>query len=572
MKRNFLWIAPFAALSFACEPVEGENVVVDETVSGVVAAGTNAAVVSHTIPASLLPGESRSVQVVIQNSGTVLWDNSDYQFRRPVVTGLVWSPQQIFNRQVAEGEMITFTFNITAPTTEGVYNFDARMYVGRRTGGGFFGETMAVSVNVSAAVIPDYDARLISNDAPASMNPGERRLVNIVMQNAGLMPWIPQEIELRPKGVVRSTRSRPVTTIGTGSNTNLPTYFYAPTTIGRYTYQMRLGRQDGTHFVEFGPSIDVPVVVGSANTLMGMINTQDDYAVINFTSAPANGSYECSLDGSAFQACLPPVGYRRLVQQEHTFRVRATVNGLVDDTPASFTWTSGSPAPAVGGDGFIEGGEQCDDANVLSGDGCSAVMQVEGGYSCLGQPSICMPSSQVFSQCDDGYVQMNLGFPFQFFASEAPVSTIYVSSNGRIFFSQDPYMYAWVNTALPTSAGNDFVAWWWDDLYFCDVPAAFSYSVIGSPPNRVARMIFSDVGLYPGRNPAAVLQAEVRLYEGSNTVQVDYGTNTIANLSANLGAENAQGVATMSNPFGCGTYCTSANWPANTTYTFPQQP
>ncbi|NTX63199.1 DUF4215 domain-containing protein [Myxococcus sp. CA051A] len=41
------------------------------------------------------------------------------------------------------------------------------------------------------------------------------------------------------------------------------------------------------------------------------------------------------------------------------------------------------------GDGVLGGVEVCDDGNQLSGDGCSIVCQVEPGYTCAGQPSVC---------------------------------------------------------------------------------------------------------------------------------------------------------------------------------------
>lgn len=572
MRRSSIWFAPVATLSFACETGADELVAVDHTISGVVAAGTDAAVVSHTVPASMLPGESRAIEVIVQNSGAVLWDNSDYQYRRPTVDGLIWAPQRIFNQQVAGGETITFAFNVTAPEFEGTYTFDARMYLGRRTGGGFFGDTLSVTVDVSDRVAPDYDAVLLSHDVPSTLNPGERRRVNVIMQNAGRQPWLPEDIELRPKGTLRSTRSRPLDIIDSGSSTDLPSYVYAPAEFGRYTFEMRMGRQDGPRYLEFGPTVEVPITVGSVETLLSTVNTQDDFAIIDFTSTPTIATYECSLDGSAYEACFPPVGYRRLVEQIHTFSVRATIDNLVDETPASYSWTSGPPGPPIGGDGFIGGNEECDDANVLNGDGCSSVMQIEGGFSCIGEPSVCNLSSLVFNYCDDGHVEVNLGFPFQYFASEPAITRLYVATNGRLFFSANPYIFQFTNTPIPTVFGDNFLAWWWDDLYFCDAPAAFSYSVIGSPPNRYARMVMSDVGLYPGRNPARVLRAEVRVYETRNEVEVDYGTNTIPNLTAHMGAENSQGVATMINPFGCGSYCLSADWPAGTTYTFPQQP
>ncbi|AKF82896.1 EGF domain-containing protein [Myxococcus fulvus 124B02] len=42
------------------------------------------------------------------------------------------------------------------------------------------------------------------------------------------------------------------------------------------------------------------------------------------------------------------------------------------------------------GDGLIGGSEDCDDGNQLSGDGCDSVCEVESGYTCSGEPSVCV--------------------------------------------------------------------------------------------------------------------------------------------------------------------------------------
>lgn len=54
-------------------------------------------------------------------------------------------------------------------------------------------------------------------------------------------------------------------------------------------------------------------------------------------------------------------------------------------------------APACG-DGLVQGGEQCDDGNVISGDGCDSNCTTEGGYDCSGTPSVCQ------TVCGDGIV------------------------------------------------------------------------------------------------------------------------------------------------------------------------
>jgi cysteine-rich repeat protein len=50
------------------------------------------------------------------------------------------------------------------------------------------------------------------------------------------------------------------------------------------------------------------------------------------------------------------------------------------------------------GDGAIGLGEECDDGNKAGGDGCSAACVVEGGYVCMGKPSVCSTA------CGDGKV------------------------------------------------------------------------------------------------------------------------------------------------------------------------
>jgi cysteine-rich repeat protein len=52
------------------------------------------------------------------------------------------------------------------------------------------------------------------------------------------------------------------------------------------------------------------------------------------------------------------------------------------------------------GDGNLDGTEQCDDGNLVNGDGCSAQCVVEQCWTCSGQPSSCMPLPG--SSCDDG--------------------------------------------------------------------------------------------------------------------------------------------------------------------------
>ncbi len=54
------------------------------------------------------------------------------------------------------------------------------------------------------------------------------------------------------------------------------------------------------------------------------------------------GGYDCSLDGRTFVSCTSPKSYTELPDGRHTFSVRArTYGGVVDPTPATYTWFIG---------------------------------------------------------------------------------------------------------------------------------------------------------------------------------------------------------------------------------------
>jgi MYXO-CTERM domain-containing protein len=65
--------------------------------------------------------------------------------------------------------------------------------------------------------------------------------------------------------------------------------------------------------------------------------------------SPSNpgATFECSLDGGPFTACTTPFTTGVLADGSHTFRVRATVGGITDPMPASYTWTVDTGAPAA---------------------------------------------------------------------------------------------------------------------------------------------------------------------------------------------------------------------------------
>ncbi|RKQ87756.1 carboxypeptidase family protein [Solirubrobacter pauli] len=74
------------------------------------------------------------------------------------------------------------------------------------------------------------------------------------------------------------------------------------------------------------------------------INTAD--ATFAFASTESGSTFECSLDGAAFAACVTPHAVHGLGEREHTLQVRAIdPAGNVDATPATHTFTVDRTAP-----------------------------------------------------------------------------------------------------------------------------------------------------------------------------------------------------------------------------------
>jgi cysteine-rich repeat protein len=89
--------------------------------------------------------------------------------------------------------------------------------------------------------------------------------------------------------------------------------------------------------------------------------------------------------------------------------VSAVINGNIVDVTASVVLESAvlNVIVPICGNGVIEGlNEACDDGDTTPGDGCDASCQVEPGWSCAGEPSICSACGDGgiggTEECDDG--------------------------------------------------------------------------------------------------------------------------------------------------------------------------
>ena len=53
------------------------------------------------------------------------------------------------------------------------------------------------------------------------------------------------------------------------------------------------------------------------------------------------------------------------------------------------------------GDGAIDEGEACDDNNSRGRDGCSSSCEIEAGYACVGEPSVCTAAAEDTGTLED---------------------------------------------------------------------------------------------------------------------------------------------------------------------------
>ncbi|XP_062849988.1 pappalysin-2 [Trichomycterus rosablanca] len=72
--------------------------------------------------------------------------------------------------------------------------------------------------------------------------------------------------------------------------------------------------------------------------------------------------------------------------ERYKYRIQVEVEGLLSELSPILIYTHGEH---FCGDGRQQGTEECDDWNLLDGDGCSKKCLIEPGFNCTGQPSRC---------------------------------------------------------------------------------------------------------------------------------------------------------------------------------------
>jgi hypothetical protein len=77
-------------------------------------------------------------------------------------------------------------------------------------------------------------------------------------------------------------------------------------------------------------------------------STIETTASFSFSANESGSSFACKLDSASWSSCTSPKPYTELTIGAHTFSVRATAAGNVDQTPATSSWTVQAPPPPSG--------------------------------------------------------------------------------------------------------------------------------------------------------------------------------------------------------------------------------
>jgi RHS repeat-associated protein len=166
---------------------------------------------------------------------------------------------------VAPGTSTTFNFNVTAPTTPGVYNFQWKMV---RDGVQWFG---ALSANVAVGVNGTNDSQFISQTVPGIMSPAQSYPVSVTLQNTGTATWAPGSHFLGSENPEANTtwgldRVDLTAQVAPGANVTLSFNVTTPSTAGTYNFQWRMV-QNSTRFGGFTTNVSVNVQQAQAMAL-----------------------------------------------------------------------------------------------------------------------------------------------------------------------------------------------------------------------------------------------------------------------------------------------------------------
>ncbi|MFP5261224.1 MAG: NBR1-Ig-like domain-containing protein [Blastocatellia bacterium] len=259
---NFQWQMVKDGAGFFGGPTQNVAIQVG---SGGGGATNGASFVSQIVPSSLGAGQAAFVSVTMRNSGTTTWTPGTYFLgSQNPQDNTMWGLSRVnLTSSVAPGSDATFTFNVTAPSTAGSYNFQWGML---QSGVGYFG---FASANVAVAVGGGggggiNDATFVSQNVPASMSAGQTYTASVTMRNSGSTTWAAGAYKLTSQNPASNLTwgvnqlSLPAS-VAPGSDATFSFSVTAPSTAGTYGFQWRMFQDGVGYFGAFTPGVGVSV-------------------------------------------------------------------------------------------------------------------------------------------------------------------------------------------------------------------------------------------------------------------------------------------------------------------------
>lgn len=141
---------------------------------------------------------------------------------------------------------------------------------------------------------------------------------------------------------------------------------------------------------------------------------------------------------------------------------------------------------------------------------------------------------------DETIHKVSVPFPIHFNGNAAGYSTIYVSSNGTISFT-DTTNPGYQNKTLPVNSLTTLVAAFWDDLIPSGTNSNVFVASTGAAPNRHFIVEYRNMRHY---STAGTATFQVVFYENKPDILVNYQDTNFENASYNFGASATVGVET----------------------------
>lgn len=144
------------------------------------------------------------------------------------------------------------------------------------------------------------------------------------------------------------------------------------------------------------------------------------------------------------------------------------------------------------------------------------------------------------SACDD-CMSPQIALPFGFTYDGTTFNGIYVSSNGFLVGTTNGDDGCCSGDPFPStsSPNGGVIGGFWSDLE-PSVGGSVTYQTLGVAPNRRFIVEYKNVPFYSG---GGTVTFEIKLFEGSNNVEVHYGTTDVNGHTSSGGVENIAGTA-----------------------------